>query len=85
MRLRESLIISHIGVHKLYYDTQDLFLSTKSKIYDKEKRKQVKVIIFYKSTIEYNKYTFDPTKPKIGHSRVGQDQVAYMYVQVVSQ
>ena len=44
------LIISHTRVHIVYYDNSALFSSTKSQIYDKDKRGQLKVIIlhFYK-------------------------------------
>ena len=77
--------IYHIGVHKLYDETRALFSSTKSRIYDKEKHKQVTVIICYKSAMELNKLLFETIVSKIGHSRVGQAQVASKYVQVVSQ
>ena len=80
-----SLRIYHIGVHKLYYETCALFSSTKSRIYDKEKHKQVKVIIFYKSAMDSNTFLFDPIVPKIGHIRVGQAQVASTHVQVLAQ
>ena len=80
-----TLRISHIKVHKVYYETRDLLSSTKSKIYNKEKRKQVKVVLMYKSGTNSNKFLFDPTAMKIVHSRVGEAQVVSMYVQVVSQ
>ena len=35
--------------------------------------------------MELNAFLFDPTVPKIGHSRVGQAQFASTYLQVVSQ
>ena len=38
MRQQGSLRISHIGIHELYYDNRSLFLSTKSQIYDRDKR-----------------------------------------------
>ena len=41
----DCMRISHIGVHKVYYETRDLFPSTKSQIYDKEKRNKVKVVM----------------------------------------
>ena len=78
-------MISHIGLHKVYYDTHALFSSTKLRIYDKYKRKQVKVIIWYKSMMDSNTFLFDPTEPEIGHIRVGQAKVSYTYVQVVYQ
>ena len=45
----------------------------------------MKVIILYKSAIDSNKFLFDTTEPKIGHSQVGQARVASAYVQVVAQ
>ena len=72
--------ISYIGVHKVYYETRDFFLSTKWKIYDKEKREQVKLVLLYKSAMELNIFLFDTTVPRIGYSRVGQAQVASAYV-----
>ena len=44
---RGGLRISHIRVHKLYYETQDLFPSTKSRIYGKDKCERLKVILYY--------------------------------------
>ena len=61
------MIISHIGVHTFYYDTRTLFPSTNSKIYNTEKPKQVKVIIFNKPALDTNVFLFDPTVPNIGH------------------
>ena len=72
-------------MHKVYSDTHDLFASTKSQIYDKERRNQVKVIIFYKHVIESNTFLFGPTDMKIGHSLVSQDQVVPTYVHTVAQ
>ena len=43
---------SHIGVHKVYYETRALFSSTKSQIFDKEKCEKVKVILLYKYTMD---------------------------------
>ena len=63
-----SQIISHIGVHTSYYDTRDLFSSTSSQIYNKEKRKRVKVYLFYKSVMDSNTFLFNPTVSKIDHS-----------------
>ena len=77
--------ISHIGEHKVYYDTRDLFSITKSWIYNKAKHEQVKVIIFYKSAMDLNTFLFDPTKLKIVHSLVRQDQVTSTYVHVLAQ
>ena len=71
------LIIYHIVLHKVYYETRALFSGTNLRIYDKWKREQVKVILFYKSLMESNTLLFDPTDHKIGHSRVGQAQVAF--------
>ena len=48
---------------------------------DKEKRKRVKVILFNKSAINSNTFLLEPVKTEIGHSRVGQAQVASTYVQ----
>ena len=79
------LRIIHIGIHKVYYETHDLFSSTKSQIYDKEKHKRVKVITSYKSTMGSNKCLFDPTKPKIGHIQLSQDKVTSTYAQESSQ
>ena len=61
------LIIPIIGVHKVYYETHALLSSTKLRIYDKYKRDRVKVILFYKSEMESNKFLFNTTVPKIGH------------------
>ena len=69
----------------MYYETRALFSSTKSQIYDKEKREQVKLILLYKSVMESNIFLFETAKSKIGHSRVGQALVASTYAQVVSQ
>ena len=68
----------------MYYDTRDLFSSTKLWIYDKYKRKRVKVIILYKSMMDSNTFLFDPAEPEKGHIRVGQAKVAYTYVQLVA-
>ena len=62
-------MISHIGVHKLYYDTRALFSRTNLQIYDKDKIEQVKVILLYKYTMDSNTLLFYPTLPEIGHSR----------------
>ena len=62
------LIISHIWVHKLYYETHDLFSSTKSQIYDKNKHEQVKVIILYKAAMGSNIFLLNPAELKIGHT-----------------
>ena len=70
------MIISHIGVNTVYYETCDLLSSNKLFIYDKEKRDYVKVIILYKFAMDLNRFLFDPTEPKICHSRVIQAQVA---------
>ena len=68
---QEILRIYHIGVHKEYYETRFLFSITNSKIYNKEKCEQVKVLIFYKSTTNFNTFLFDPPVTEIGHSQVG--------------
>ena len=81
MRQQVGLRISHIGVH----DTSDLFSITKSWIYNKEKREQVKVIIIYESVMDSNTFLFEPNVPKIGHSQVGNYQFSSTYAQVVSQ
>ena len=52
------MIISHIGIHKVYCETRDKLSSTKSQIYDKEKRDQGKAIILYKSAMDSNKLLF---------------------------
>ena len=79
------MIISHIGVHKLHYETHALFGSTESQIYDKEKPDHVKVIISYKSAMDLNLFLFHPTNPKMGHSSVGQAQVVSTYVHTLAQ
>ena len=66
--LTSSLKISHTGVRKLYYETRAVLSITKLQIYGKHKRKQVKVIILYKSVMDSNTSLFEPAKPKIGHS-----------------
>ena len=57
----------HIRVHKVYYETCDLFSSTKSQLYNKDKRGLVKVIILYKFVLDSNALLFDPTVPKMLH------------------
>ena len=69
----------------MYYETRELFSSTKSQNYDKEKRDQVKVILLYKSVMDSNTFIFDSTDPKIVNSWLVQDQAAYMNIQLVSQ
>ena len=69
----------------MYYETSALFSSTKSRIYDKVKHEQVKVILFYKSAMEFNIFLFETINPKIGHSQVNQSQVASIYLQLVAQ
>ena len=59
----QGLIISHIGLH----ETRAIFSSTSSRIYDKEKREQVKEIIFNKFAIDSNIFLFGTVNPKIGH------------------
>ena len=81
--MRGGLIIYHIGVHTFYYETRDLFSSNRSKIYNKDKHKRVKVIIFNKSAMESNTLIFDPVRPKIIHVPVRQAEVASTYVQSV--
>ena len=61
--LREILIIYHIRVH----ETRTLFSSTSSGIYNKDKRKQVKAIIFNKFMMDLNTFLFEAVKPKMGH------------------
>ena len=80
-----NMRIPHIRLHKVYHETLDLLSSTNSRIYDKDKCKQVKVIILYKYAMNSNTFLFDPTEPEIGHSRVGQDQVVSTYVHSVAQ
>ena len=62
--------IFHIGVHKVYDETCDLFSSTLSRIYDKDKCEEVKVMILYKSVMESNTFLFDPGRTGISHSKV---------------
>ena len=57
-----------------------LLSSTKLQIYNKEKRRQVKVAICNRSMMESDILLFNPAKPKISHSRFRQDQVASMCV-----
>ena len=60
------MVIYHIGVHTLYYETHTLFSSTRSRIYDKEKYKRVKVIIFNKYAMDLDALLFEPTVIIIG-------------------
>ena len=69
----------------MYYETNSLFSSTKSRIYNKDKRKQAKLIISFKSTMDLNKFLFDTSGPKIVHIQVYQDQVESMYLQSTAQ
>ena len=57
------LRISNIGVQ----DNRHLFSITSSKIYNKDKREQVKAIIFYKSAMDSNPLLFETFKLKIGY------------------
>ena len=52
----------------MYYEARALFLRTKSRIYDKDKREQVKVVLLFKSAMDSNKFLFNPTVREIGHS-----------------
>ena len=69
----------------MYYETHTVFSSTKLRIYDKDKRKQVKVVLLYKSVTNLNTLLFNHIMPKIGHSQVGQTQVMSRYIHVVAQ
>ena len=55
--------ISHIWVHEIY----DLISSPRSQIYDKDKHKKVKAIIFNIFKMYSNTFLFDSDKPKICH------------------
>ena len=79
-RWQRSLIISHIRVHTLYYDTRSLLSSIILWISDKEKRERVNVILFYKSAMDLNQLLFYPTVPTIVHSQVGEAQVVCTYI-----
>ena len=83
--LSRCLRISHTVLYKFYCENCALFSITSSQIYNKEKHEQVKIIILYKSAMELNIFLLGTAVPKIGHSQVGQAQVASMYVHVVSQ
>ena len=74
------LKISYIRVHKLYYENHALISCTRSKINEKEKFEQVKVIIFNEYAMDSNTFLIDSDKPNIGHSQVLQTQVAPKYV-----
>ena len=63
-----SIRISHIRLHTVYYETHALLPITKSWIYYKEKRNEVKVVISYKYSTGSNTFLFDPADPKICHS-----------------
>ena len=84
MRQCGSTRISQIGVHIVYYNTCALFSSTKSKINDREKFEQVKVVILYKSVMDSNTLLFGTIVPKIGRGKVGQAQVVSTCVQLVA-
>ena len=70
-----SLRILHIGVHKVYHETNSLLPIIKLKVHDKEKRNRVKLIISYKSVMDSNELLFDFTGPKIRHSWFYQDKL----------
>ena len=53
-----SLIIFHIWVHTVYYDTRDLFLTTNLLINGKEKSDHLKLVISYKSAMDSNTFLF---------------------------
>ena len=78
------ILISHIGVIIVYFDTRDMLSNTNSQIYDKEEHEYVKVVISYKSAFESNTFLFETARPKINHSWVLQNQVAYIYLQAVA-
>ena len=59
----DGLRISRIGVHKTRY----LFSITSSQIYNKEKLRQVKAILFNKFAMDSDTFLFKTVKPKIGH------------------
>ena len=63
-----SVIISHIRVHNVYYETYALLSSNKLKINDRDKLEQVNVIILYKYVIKSNTFLFKIARPKIGYS-----------------
>ena len=79
------MIISLIRVHKVYYETRALFLSTKLRMQDKDKHEQVNVIIFYISDIDSSKVLFDTTETKMGHIQAGNAKVPFTYVHVAAQ
>ena len=69
----------------MYYETRAVFSSTTLRINNKDKREQMKVVLYYKSEMGSNTFLFDTTVPEIGNTRVGQAQVASTYVQLVAQ
>ena len=79
-----SLIVSHLWVHKVHYDTSALLSSTKSWIYDKDERDPVKLTVSFKYTKDSSTFLFEFAVLIIFHSWVLQVQLESMYVQVVS-
>ena len=78
-----SMILSYIRVYKVCYETSDLFSSTKSQIYNKDKREWVKVVILYKPAMDLNILLFEAANLKIG--RIRKYYVTSTYVQAVAQ
>ena len=60
----QYLIMSHIRVNKVYYETRALLSSANSQIYDKEIYEHVKLIISYKSVMDSNTFLFESASPK---------------------
>ena len=54
-------------------------------IYDKEQRKQVKVILLYKSGKDSITFLFDSTELKMGHIIFRRNQLVSTYAHIVSQ
>ena len=58
-----------------------LYSQAQAREYTK-KHEPVKIIIFYKYTMNSDILLFDLNMPNIGHSWVGKDQVASTYVNI---
>ena len=56
-----------------------------SRIYDKDRRKRVKVNILYTSAMDSNIFLFEIAKLRIGHGQVSQDQAVSTCVQGLDQ
>ena len=77
--------ISHTRIHTVYCGTRYLLSNTKSRIFNKEERDRVKVILSYKYVKELNTLIFDSTIPRMNHGIVRKVKVESMCIKVAPQ